>query len=691
MKKITIYLLSLAFISSAFAQVDRTKAPEAGPAPVIQIGKPQTFELKNGLKVFVVENHKIPRVAFSIVFDHEPVMEKDKAGYVDMVGDMLRRGTTTRSKEQLDQEIDFIGASLNAGANSVYGASLTKHEDKLLELMTDVMFNPVFPEEELEKIKTQTISGLAADKDDPNSISNNLATALTYGKDHPYGELTTEETVKNISVDDIKNYYQTYFKPNIAYMAIVGDIDKKEAQKLVKKYFSKWEAAEVPKPVYETPKAPEKTIVAISDKPSAVQSVIDITYPVDLKIGTPDVINARVLNQILGGGFSSRLMQNLREDKAYTYGARSSLSSDELVGDFSASASVRNDVTDSAVYQFVYELDRIRKENVTDEELNQAKSSINGSFARSLERPQTIANFAINTARYNLPEDYYSNYLKNVQAVTAEDVKATAQKYILPDHAYFTVVGKASEIADKLKPFGEIKYYDIYGNEYTPSDAPAIPAGLTAEKVIDTYIEAIGGKDKLESVKSIKTTSEAEIQGQKLQITSTKKAPNKSLALVTMGGVMELNKRIFDGKNLSVYGQGQKMESSAKDVQDASINALIFPELNYARNGVTVKLGNVEKVGDSYAYAVDVVLPSGTKQTSYYDTKTGLKVREVNYVTTPQGEVAQKVDYKDYGDESGILLPHTIIIPLGGPMTMEAKVISVEVNKPVDDGLFKTE
>lgn len=239
MKKLVIYIIVLAFSGSAFAQVDRSKLPEPAPAKSIQIGDYESFTLKNGMQVFVVENHKLPRVTLSLVFDHEPVMEEDNAGYIGMVGTMLRRGTTTRTKEQIDEEIDFIGGSLGAGPTSVYASSLSKHQDKLLDLMADIMFNPTFPEEELDKIKTQTISGLAANKEDANSISSNVTTALVYGKNHPYGTLTTEETVGNIKIDDIKNYYQSYFKPNIAYLAIVGDINKKEAQKLVKKYFAK--------------------------------------------------------------------------------------------------------------------------------------------------------------------------------------------------------------------------------------------------------------------------------------------------------------------------------------------------------------------------------------------------------------------------------------------------------------------
>lgn len=691
MKKIFIYILALVITSNAYAQVDRSKLPEPAPAKSIQIGDYESFTLKNGMQVFVVENHKLPRVTLSLVFDHEPVMEGENAGYVDMVGTMLRRGTTTRTKEQIDEEIDFIGGSLGASATSVYASSLTKHQDKLLELMADIMFNPTFPEGELDKIKTQTISGLAAAKDDANSISGNVTTALVYGNNHPYGTLTTEETVGNIKIDIIKNYYETYFKPNIAYLAIVGDINKKEAQKLVKKYFSKWEKGEIPSPSYDTPKAPEKTFVALVDKPSAVQSVIDITYPVELKTGTPDVIKARVLNQILGGSGSARLFTNLREDKGFTYGAYSSLSSDKLVGAFSASASVRNEVTDSAFNEFILELDRIKTEDVTEDEINLAKSSIAGSFARSLERPQTVARFAINSARYNLPDDYYSSYLQKVQAVSIADVKTTAQKFIHPDKAYFTVVGKASEIKESLAAFGEVRYFDNYGIEYTPSDAPQLPAGLTAEKVIADYVTALGGEEALKNISSIKIESEAEVQGQKINISSIKQAPNKVFTLVSMGGMMELSKQIFDGNNFVQFQQGQKMPDDANKTKDAAISSYLFPELKYTELGVTLKLNGIEKVGENYAYSVDVILPSGTKSTEYFDTKSGLKVREVSYNQTPQGEVPMKVEIKDYKEESGIMIPYTMIIPLGGPMTMEAKVVSVEINGKVDVSVFKTE
>lgn len=685
-----IYIIVVLFFISlgTSAQVDRSKAPEPGPAPKIQIGEYQSFQLKNGLKVFVVENHKIPRVAFSLILDNEPIIEGDKAGYVDFAGQLLRNGTTNRTKAQLDEEIDFIGASLSTSSNGVFASSLTKHKEKLLELMTDVLFNPAFPEDELEKIRKQTISGLAASKDDPNAIASNVRNVLVYGKDHPYGELTTEETVENIKLEDVKAYYSKYFKPNVAYLAVVGDINVKEAKKLVETHFSKWEKAEIKQPVYETPQAPENTFVALVDRPTSVQSVINVAYPLELKPGNPDVIKSRVLNQILGGGFSSRLMQNLREDKAFTYGARSSLSSDDLVGDFVASASVRNEVTDSAVYEFIHELEKIRNSIVEERELTAAKASIIGSFARSLEQPSTIANFAINTARYNLPEDYYANYLKNVSATSLEDVKAMADKYILPNRANIIVVGKGSEIADGLKKFGPVKYYDIYGNEYEPSAAKELPAGLTAEKVIDSYISALGGKEKLSAVKAIKMDMNAEMMGNAIDMKVIKRMPKNLLIEVSMGGNV-MSKQLLNNDEAVVMQMGNKVPVNEEAKEQLVLASYPFPELKYEELGVKTKLTGVEKVDGKDAYAIEVTYPSGNKIIEYYDAESGLKVQETKTQKTPQGEMSLSTTYSDYKEVGGIKFPHLIVQPMGGGMKLNVKTQNIEINPEISEETFK--
>src|SRR5271154_6083288 len=230
MKKIYLIVFWALIIQSAHAQVDRTKAPKPAPARGIKIGDYQAFTLKNGLQVFVVENHKLPRVQFSINLKSDPILEGEKTGYVNIAGNLIGTGTKTRTKAQLDEEVDFIGASLNTSPSGISASSLTKHSGKLLELMSDVLYNPSFAQAELDKLKTQTLSGISAGKDDPNAIAANVRGALVYGKDHPYGEIATEKSVGSITLEDCKGYYDTYFKPNNAYLIMVGDINLKNAK-----------------------------------------------------------------------------------------------------------------------------------------------------------------------------------------------------------------------------------------------------------------------------------------------------------------------------------------------------------------------------------------------------------------------------------------------------------------------------
>ncbi len=685
MKRIYIILFLAAMCFQAKAQIDRTKVPTPGPAPEIQIGTPEQFELKNGLKVIVVENHKLPKVAFNLVLNFEAIKEGHKAGFASMAGDLLRTGTTTKSKSQIDEEVDFIGATLNTSASGIYASSLTKHQGALLDLMTDVLYNPSFPEEELEKLKKQTLSGLASQKDEPGAIATNVRNVILYGKEHPYGELTTEETVNNITLDDCKTFYHQYFTPNIAYLAIVGDIKVKDAKKLVKKYFGQWESIPLDLPKFEAVAAPAETSVALVDRSNSVQSEIRVAYPINLKKGDPDVVKANLMNTILGSGFSARLNQNLREQHAYTYGAGSSISSDMIVGRFNAATSVRNDVTDSAIYQMLYELHRIVDEKATEKELASAKAYITGSFARSLESPQTIANFALNVARYNLPEDYYSDYLKRLDAVTLNDIQEMAKKYIKPDNANIIVVGKGSEIASTLNQFGPVTYYDIYGDSYVPEKA-SIPDGLTAAKVIDNYLAAIGGEDKVRAIKDVKSIMSTEMQGRELEISITKKAPNMSKTEITMGGMAAMTS-IYNGTDASIQQMGQSVPVDDELKKDLAFESAIVAEIAVKDLGLPSKLKGIESIDGKNAYAVEIVMPSGSTTTYYYDIETGLKVRNSTTVQSPQGEVVQNTDLKDYKEVEGVKFPSAMSLPMG-PMKLDATTKSMEVNTGIEDSAF---
>jgi zinc protease len=466
----SIILLSL-FTTGLLAQLDRSTPPEAGPAPQINIGEYQKFTLKNGLQVFVVEDHKLPMVAYSLTLDIDPIYEGDAAGYVSLAGDLMRSGTTNRKKAEIDESIDFIGATLNTSAQGIYGRSLKKHNETLLELMADVLMNPTFPQEELEKSLKQMETAIQAEKNEPSAIANNIASVLRYGQEDPYGEVVSEENLANITTDLLKNYHQTYFRPNTAYLVIVGDINVKEAKQQAKKYFGQWEKADVPEHQYTNWPAYEETKVAIANRDGSNQSTIMVTHTVPLTPGHPNAIKASVMNQILGGGsFNTRLFQNLREDKAYTYGAYSRLSTDKRIGYFSASSQVRTSVTDSALHEILYEIQRMQTEPVPAADLQLIKNMMTGSFSRSLEDPQTIANFALNIERYNLPADYYRTYLEKVAAVTTEDIMAMANEYLNPEQAIILAVGEADKIEDVMRDFsptGEVTRYDYYGHEVT--------------------------------------------------------------------------------------------------------------------------------------------------------------------------------------------------------------------------------
>ena len=689
MKKTTLYMLLpglLALSTGSFAQLDRSKIPAGGPAPAIRIGKYETFTLPNELKVFVVTNRKLPRVAFNLVLDNDPVQEKEFAGYVDIAGQMLRTGTKTRTKEQLDEAIDFIGASLSTSESGIYGASLKKHQDKLLELMSDVVLNPSFPESELTRIKRETLSGLASQKDDPNAVAGIVGNVVLYGRNHPYGEPTTEETVEKITLDKVKSFYSTYYKPNVAYLAVVGDITTAEARTAVEKYFGKWQKGTVPKHTHTADPAPAKTKIALVDRPSSVQSVLNITHTVPLKPGSPDVIKARITNDILGGA-GGRLYNNLREKRGLTYGAYSSISPDKLIGEFSAGASVRNAVTDSALVEFMNELKRIRDAKVTPEELKQSKAGVTGSFVRSLESPQTVASFAINTARYKLPADYYQNYLKNVAAVTAEDVQNMSKKYIHPEQAHIVVVGNASEVADKLKPFGEIEYYDVKGNKVTPGTKKAAPAGLTADQVVDKFLQTIGGREKLGQIKDLTMKLSATVQGTELAVVQQRKAPNKSKTVMQAQG-MEIMNITTDGKRAVMAQMGNQQEVTGPELEAIKAQNTLFAELYYDQMNIKRSLAGIETVEGKEAYKVELEMPGGAKVTEYYDAATGLKIRIVSSQNTPEGAVPQSTDLGDYKAVNGVQYPHTMTTSIG-PQQIKMQVTGIEVNQNLEDSLFE--
>lgn len=689
MKKIFSIALLLLFSLGLSAQLDRSQRPEAGPSPELKFGKYKVYELDNGLKVIVVEDHKLPRVTMRLLVDNDPILEGDRAGYVSLAGEMLRQGTTNRPKDKLDQEIDFIGASLFTSPSLIYTGGLSKYTEKLFEIMADVALHPAFPEEEFDKLKKQQISGLESQKDDADAIASNVYNALLYGKEHPYGEITTIESVENVTLDDVKEFYGNAWIPNNAYLAVVGDIKAKDARNLARQYFGAWAPGNVAKREFADPAKPDQPMIAFTNRDASVQSVINLGNTIELQPGDPDIVKLRLVNQILGGGSLGRLYINIREDKGYTYGAYSSFDDDRLVGEFSASASVRNEVTDSAITEFLYEFNRIRTELVTDEELQAAKNYVIGSFGRSLESPQTLGSFALNINRYGLDDDYYSEYLKQIETVTREDIMATAQKYLQPDHILISVVGKGIEVADKLAKFGELEYYD---DNADPTDPPSmeIPEGVTAESVINSYIEAKGGKENLLAVNDVVSKYETEITGAPMTINTTiaRMRPDLYMMEMTAAGMGTVMKQTFDGTKGRMSGMQGEQELEGEQLEDMKSSAQFDPELKYFDGDYTVELTGMGKVDDQPAYILSVTDKDGDVVNEYYSVASGLKLKEESTQETPQGPMTSSTVFGDYRDVNGVMMPYLMKIQ-SGPQNIKMTATEVNINTGLKKQAFQ--
>jgi len=694
MKKITLSILTLALATATYAQtLDRSIKPQPGPAPEIKLGKTESFTLPNGMQVFVVENHKLPSIECNIEFDIKPELQGDMAGYREMMSDLLLTGTTTRSKDKLNEEIDDMGANIDVSDEGISGSGLKKYQEKIFELMADIAMNAKINEEELDKTKKKMLSGMETQKNDPDAMVRNVSKVVNFGSNHPYGEIPTDESIKKVSLERCQHYYQTYFRPNVAYMAIVGDITVAEAKPLIEKYFGKWAKMDVPVTEYTIPalNSTKLTKVAFAPRTGSVQSVVSVTYPVDLKPGTADVIKARVANVVLGGGSQGRLFLDLREKHAWTYGAYSSLNPDELGGTFSATVKCRNVVSDSAVGALLDEMRTMQTQKVNDTALQNSITYLSGNFAIGLENPSQIAQFAINIERYHMPKDFYKNYLKNLSAVTADDVIAMSVKYIRPDNANIVVAGSKEDVANKLAKFsadGKIDYYDYSGKSITPSETKAVPAGMSAEKVFKKYIDAIGGENAINGVKDIKIVGNSSIQGTPLVITEMKKSPGmwKQTVAVSMNGqTMVVQKQVLNGTKAYQEQQGKKADITGEDLDALAENGDIASDLHPEKYGIKRTVKGLESLNGNDAYVIEAINGKGKKSTEYYDATSGLLVKRIE----GEGEKLQISEYSDYKEVpgTGYKVPYTVTETERGQTFSEA-VQSVDVNKGIPDTEF---
>ncbi|WKS95775.1 M16 family metallopeptidase [Riemerella columbina] len=672
-----IKYIAVAFlISGMFSaqKIDLNAMPKPGPTPTINIAQPKTFTLANGLTVMVVENNKLPRVNMSLSMDRPPVYEGDIVGVSSIMADQLGKGTKTLSKEEFNSKIDFLGATLRFSDAGASANTLSKYFPEVLALMGDAMINPKFSAEEVQTSKERSLEGLKSEEKNASAIANKVSNALIYGKNTARGEFETPETINKIQPKDVENFYKKYYAPDNAYLVIVGDVDFETVKKQVEKTFGKWKKSGVKIPMPQPAQNVAKTEINLVDVPNAVQSIIQVGNISTLKMKDPLYFAGAMANYILGGGGEARLFMNLREKNGFTYGAYSSLSTGKYSPHFEAEASVRNEVTDKAVTEFMNELKGIA--TVTPEELERTKAKMKGSFIMSLEKPETIARFALQQKVQDLPANFYTNYLKSIDQVSAADISKVVKANILPNQSRIFIAGKASEIAEGLEKLGyPVKYFDANANPTAKPEAKKIAADVSVESIAKNYITAIGGQEKVAKINSLTTVAKATVQGMPMELTLISGKGGKSLMELKMMG-NTLQKIVFDGKDGYMEAQGQKIPMPEEAKKEAAKKTEIFPELAF-KNGAGYELKGIENINNEEAYAV-----KHGDTTYFYSVKTGLKVGENQTQKMGDQEMVIPTVYSDYREVEGVKLPFKITQNMGGT-DLNFEVQRYDINKAI--------
>jgi zinc protease len=423
----------------------------------------QKVGLANGLTVIVIEHHELPVVAFRLVLKSGSASDpQGKSGTADLTAGLLRKGTKTRSATRIAEEIDFVGGQLGAGSglDATYATCqvLTKHFDVGLDLLSDIILNPTFKEDEIERLRKQTLSAIAEGKQDPSSVADEKFSQFLFG-DHPYGRPSegTEESVPTITREDIVDFHRTYYVPNNAILAVVGDVKSKDVLAKVKAKFGSWKSGDVPQPVVATPPPVQGYQILLVDKPDLTQTYICMGH-LGIEKKSPDYFPIRVMNYILGGGgFASRLVDEVRSKRGLTYDVGCRFDANKLGGAYQITTFTRNDSTAAAIAAIIDQIKRIRTEGVTDKELEDTKSFYSGYFPLQFETPSQIATQILDVELYDLGEDYIQNFRQNINAVSKEDVLRVAQKYLDPDNLKLVVVSKADDVKASLEPLGSVQ------------------------------------------------------------------------------------------------------------------------------------------------------------------------------------------------------------------------------------------
>jgi zinc protease len=691
----------------ALGQVAPKQTPPApGPIRPFEFPKYETKKLANGLTVFVIEDHRMPVVSYRMEITSAGAKANDPkhAGLADMTGSLLRQGTKTRSAQQIASTLDRVGANLGTGAGSdtatVNGTATKSAAPLLLEVMADVVQNPAFSQDEVDRIKRQALSGLQVAYNDPQTLAGYLATRVAYG-DHAYGMPVdgTPDTLKALTRDDIAGFYATHYGPATSYLAIAGDVTAAEAFAAAEKHFGGWKA-DVKAAKIDSPRAGSKRQVVLIDKPDAVQTqfrLVSLAIPRN----HPDYIPLLVANQIFGGSFNSRLNMKLRAAEGLTYGAGSNFGTLVQGGTFSMSSFTRTEKTGTAIKMMTDLAQELIDKPITDQELNEAKAYLAGSFVISIETADAVAACVLTSAVNGLPADYCNRYREAIQSTTKEQVVEAVKKHVSPDKLNVIAVGNAAQFSKELEGYGQpqtipIADFDLTQPNYMRAkEAVAVTGESKARglELIKQAVEATGGKAALEGVKAIRAKGGMTLtmgqQSMKADVDEVVVFPDKYRMNMTlpMGQMVQG----YDGKTAWMQQGPATREmppDAAKEMGKAVERSAGIQPLLAALDG-SATVSAIEPATVEGKTLPGVLWTRGDSSMKMYFDPESKRVAKLAYrglgMAGPADIEVVLGDYRKIGD---LYLPYQATVLQNGEKFADRSITEYVLNENVDAGVF---
>lgn len=648
----------------------------AQPAAKQQQPPFQEFRLDNGLRVMVIQNKKLPDWHFHFFTQLPVAPQENLAGYKELSAIMQAIGPV--SKAWWDEQVAHWGAQFSAGPDGIMAVCSPRYRGQMMAFIADMVLRPAFDPVDFQKLKTHRLAQLNTETSSPATVAANVGRVLAFGKTHPYGELPTPQTIRNIELKHCRTYYQAFYRPEISCLVIMGNIRLPEARALVQQHFSDWPQGGILTQSFELPPLPRSTQVAYVALPDADTAAVRLVYPVQLQPGDPDFWKTLLLHTVL--------LQRIH-DKAGQLATdlQVGITPDREMALFVAAAKVPSHHSDSLAGLFLREIEVLRHEPLSETGMEQARQLLYESWKWSWGSPFRITRFAIDVARYRLPADFFHRWQEQISKITPQQLHTAAQKYLPAENAHMVVAGRREDAAalSRFDGDGRVVFYDVYG---IPIDDHHLlmPEGLDAKGILEGYLQAIGGQERLASVSDLTLHMSAQVQGQEVNMTMQKKAPGKALVVSSVQGNV-LKKIAFDGAQASLYAMGEKQVLDERATASIQRQAWLFPEIEYLRSG-SFSYSGLEDVNGRKAWRVDVVMQKGYPCTEYYDVETALKLRSV----VDEAGVRVVNNYSDYREVQGLWLPFEILTTFAGELQapMQMRVREARLNSGLDDSLF---